>query len=103
MRMVEDRRWGSVRFVKLVDQVLRSRYGAEGLILGPTSALGKAVFPNPACEPVSILVTPLSGAVTPASPRQAYLLESRNLRSHLLCRSRPARGAFAGLDEMGSH
>ena len=75
MRVVEDRRWGSVRSVELVDQVLRSRYGAEGLILGPTSALGKAVFPNPAFEPVSILVTPLSGIVTPASPRQAYLLE----------------------------
>lgn len=51
---------------RAVDQVLHSRYGAEGLILGPMSAIGKAVSPNPACEPVSILVTLLSGV--PASP-----------------------------------
>ena len=94
MRMVEDRRWGSVGSVELVDQFLHSRYGAEGLILGSMSALGKAVSPNPACEPVSILVTPLLGVCTspwaglstkvPGAPGPVCSVDQGQLRAPLL-------------------
>lgn len=94
MRMVEDRRWGSVGSVELVDQFLHSRYGAEGLILGSMSALGKAVSPNPACEPVSILVTPLLGVCTspwaglsakvPGAPGPVCSVDRGQLRAPLL-------------------
>ena len=94
MRMMEDRKWGSVGSVELVDQFLHSPYGAESLIRGPMSALGKAVSPNPACEPVSILVTPLLGVPTspwaglsaevPGAPGPVCSVDRGQLRAPLL-------------------
>lgn len=53
---------------ELGNQFLRSLYGVEGLILGPTSALAKAVSQAQFVTQFSFLMSHLSGAVTPASP-----------------------------------